>query len=327
MFNLSLTACSFSLRKINKRGVDSVINLNDPIKYIDKESGEICKTETLSIFDSFFKSFSLSFNDEKRKKTFSCFYKNDFYGETKNYIYTYVLIKSGIYGSSSEIISLDTKKLVYKKKANDVEEKPFYLFVVFPKDSPSVKVQKGIFIFQNVGQYGIKTITTDYMKNYFSNKFDISLTCKTVAPNIFIEKILKRENITKLYLTKNHKSNDTADNLFPGYGVETKVLAKLNFSMPIWQKILDNIKYFVAGKYNLFEFVDSDKYDGVKLSVDIGGSERMINLRNINNLSIIEKIPDEIKGVDGHPKKDELIAHLQKVTDEYLEEMVLSITK
>ena len=52
--------------------------------------------------------------------------------------------------SSSDIIDGNTQKVKYKKKSSDIDTRPFYLMVVFPKDSERVVVQKGLFIFQNV---------------------------------------------------------------------------------------------------------------------------------------------------------------------------------
>ena len=53
---------------------------------------------------------------------------------------------------------------------------------------------------------------------------------------------------------------------------------------------------------------------------------RTIDLHNINNLSIIEPIPDEIRMFDGHPDLKALIEHFKDVATEYLEEMVLRIS-
>ena len=76
-------------------------------------------------------------------------------------------------------------------------------------------------------------------------------------------------------------------------------------------------------KYILFI---KQTYENLKLIVDIGGRTRTINLHNLENLSIIESIPDEIKMADGHPNLELLIDHFKKVATEYLEEMVLHIS-
>ena len=48
-------------------------------------------------------------------------------------------------------------------------------------------------------------------------------------------------------------------------------------------------------------------------------------MNNIENLSLIEGIPDSIQGIDGHPKKGLLLEYFGKVAAEYLQEMVLQI--
>ena len=80
-----------------------------------------------------------------------------------------------------------------------------------------------------------------------------------------------------------------------------------------------------VSKYNIFEF-EQQEYENLKLIIDIGGRTRTINLHNLENLSIIEGIPDEIKMADGHPNLELLIDHFRKVATEYLEEMVLHIS-
>lgn len=323
MSSLSLTACSFHIKEFNSRSKEKVLNLNDVIEYTSDDGGTH-KESIYDLFKTFFNYYSESISDDNRSKTFNCTFKNEYLGENGNYTYLYVLIKSGNYGSSSEIKNIETKEITYKKMANESEEKPFYLFIVIPKDSSNVKVQKGIFIFQNVGPYGVKTITTEYMKSFFSDKYKVTLKCKTIAPKLFLEKFIKKENLLKIILTKNHKSSDSADNIKNGYGVETRTLANLSFTESLWQNLINKIKYFTSGKYNLFEF-ENQVYDGLKVLAIIGDRPRTVDLHNIENLSIIEGIPDEIKGFDGHPQKNELIIYLMRVADEYLKEMVLSI--
>lgn len=115
----------------------------------------------------FFRKYADAIDDTDKKKTFHCSYKNTNKGETETYNYIYTLIKSGSYGSSSEVVDNNTKKIVHKLEPNQTVEKPFFLYVIIPKDSKNVQVQKGMFFFQNVGQYGIKTITTEYMREFF----------------------------------------------------------------------------------------------------------------------------------------------------------------
>ena len=75
----------------------------------------------------------------------------------------------------------------------------------------------------------------------------------------------------------------------------------------------------------MFEF-ENNSYDTLKVVVDIGGRNRTIDLHNLDNLSIIEAVPDEIRQADGHPDKEMLIEYFKQVASEYLEEMVLRIS-
>lgn len=155
MVNLSLTACSFHFNCKNKQ--QAICNLNENIKG---------KT-FIELFKEFFNKYNRVIVDHVIQKTFSCDQNSITVGETEEYQYIYALIRSGIYGNSSDIMDIANNKVNYKKKANESEVLPFYLFVAIPKDSKSVHVQKGIFLFQNVGIYGVKTITTQYMRDFF----------------------------------------------------------------------------------------------------------------------------------------------------------------
>ena len=236
-----------------------------------------------------------------------------------------VKIFSGIYGSSSEIVDGNTETVQYNKKPSDIDIRPFCLMVIFPKDKEDLIVQKGMFIFQNVGQFGVKTVTTGLMHKFFSEKFRYTLKCSTIAPELFIKKVVQKDNVKKLTMIKNIKSNDLADNINPGYGVEIREIGKLSFKEPVWEKIKSSIRYVASGKYNLFEF-ENKEYDNLKLVVDIGGKNRTINLHNMENLSIIEAIPDTIRNEDGNANFTLLVEHFKTVADEYLNEMVLRIS-
>jgi hypothetical protein len=323
MFNLSLTACSFWIKKLNSQKLSKIYNLNDTIE-VDKDGEKHEFSNVRELFKSFFHNHVVAVNDDDNKKTFSCEFKSEYQGETKDYHFMYTVINSGTYGSASEITDIETRQINYKRKPNEADERPFHLFIVIPKDSEDVTVQKGMFLFQNLGGFGVKTITTQYMSAYFSKEYNITLKCSTIAPDLFVKKVIKRENIKKLIMVKNHTSNDTTDNIRVGYGVETRQIANLTFNDTMWEKIMSKIRYCAKGKSNLFEF-ESKEYDSLKVNVKIGERERTIDLHNLENLSIIEGIPDEIKMADGHPNKEKLIKHFEKVADEYLIEMVLQI--
>lgn len=116
-----------------------------------------------------------------------------------------------------------------------------------------------------------------------------------------------------------------SDNKFQGYGKETRILANLSLDDFSWRGLYYKIKFFSDKKSNLFEF-DEINYEELKLDVQIGENHRIINLNNLENLSIIENIPSEIRMADGLPNKDKLIEHFISVTNDYLGEMVLELS-
>lgn len=324
MFNLSLTACSFIIKKNNTRNVDKIFSLNSSIRGFHEEE-EFCFNDAIELFADFFGSYAEIVTDVGKQQTFSCECDLSFRDETEGFRLLYAKVFSGIYGSSSDIIDANTKKVKFSKSSTDIDTRPFYVFVIVPKDSEEVTVQKGMLIFQNVGQFGIKTITTDYMQAHFSGNWGITLKCRTIAPDLFIKKVIRRDNIKKLVMVKNMKSTDRSDNIGIGYGKEVREIADLNFSEALWDKMFDKIRWVAGSRYNLFEF-ENKEYNTLKVVVDIGGRNRKIDLHNLDNLSIIEAIPDEIRMADGHPNRDMLIEYFKQVAAEYLKEMVLQIS-
>ena len=78
------------------------------------------------------------------------------------------------------------------------------------------------------------------------------------------------------------------------------------------------ISGYFNGTNRVYEFENID-YSGVKFITSIYGRTRTIN---INNLSIIEGIPDEVTNSFRDIDDQKLKEHFIKVTKEYLEHMV-----
>lgn len=220
--------------------------------------------------------------------------------ETEDYRLLYIKIDSGVYGNSSDIYDGTTKRLKLKLGPDDISSRPFYVFIAIPKDSDKVIVQKGMFIFQNVGIYGIKIVTTDLMRRFFSSNYGITLNCRTISPELFIKRVMVPDNIRKITMISNMKSSDPADRYFLGYRKEVRTICNFSFPAGKWGRIMEKIRHTANNKHALFEFEEKE-YDGVKLEVDIGGRTRTIDVHSIEYLSIIETLPAKIWQADGHP--------------------------
>ncbi len=320
---LSFTACSFLLKKKHSRG--NYLFFKDTIGVGEKDSYRELTID--DIFEEFFLEYQEPINDSIEKKTFHCEFDKKNKGETEHYTYVYAVVKSGSYGSSGEIIDNETGEKVFEKKASQTEEKPFYVFVVVPKngEGDSVNIQKGMLFFQNVGQYGVKMLTTDYMKEFFSHQYKITLECKTIAPSLFVDRMINKESLHRIVMTKNRQSIDDADNLSFGYGYETKTIGKFIFQQEGWGYLKEKMTDFVEGKTASFELSEEEKYSELKVVLKTGRYLRTINMANLDNLSVIEQLPDTIQMADGHANKDKLLSRFKMVANDYLSQMVLQV--
>ena len=324
MSKISLTACSFYFRRSYSKTNLNVYNLNSTIETIDYNKAHVEFQSIKQVFESFFEKYRTSVNNEEKQKTFRCNYDPCCCGELEGFRYFYVTIQSGNYGSASEIRDKDTNQIKYIKNPQDADEHSFVLFFVIPKDNAKVVAQKGMLFFQNLGPFGIKTITTNYMREFFRDTFNMSLICATISPELFINKLMDQYKLSKVQLVKNHKSSDSIDNLFLGYGVETRELSNLSFKRKKLHIIKNNILNFVKGKTNMFEF-EGQHYDNAKFIVKVGDSQRTINLHNLDNLSIIEEIPSSVIKEDGNPDITKLIEYFKSTANEYLKDLVTQV--
>lgn len=321
--NLSLTACSFHLKKFNKKSKEYIYPLNKEIEKKDSD-GTVVKRyqDVIEVFKDFFNEYSDYKEDMEEKRLFSCNFIEEDYGETSTYRYITATISSGTYGVASNIIDKETKAIVHNRTNNQADEKKFYMMIVVPKDNDKVRVEKGLILFQNIGQYGVKTVTTRYINEYLKTKFGISFYSGNISPDIFVKSLFDRKMIAQMILKKNYKSNDNADKIYKGYGEEVRVLSKLILDAPL----KDKMKTFAKGKVNVFEFEDIN-YDQLKLRVESGGRFRTIDLHNIENLSIIEGIPNEILEIDGQVNKIKLVEYFKTILIEYIDSMVFQINE
>ena len=312
MNNLSLTACSIWIREknINKNNAIKIINLNKKITGKKKEYNDF-----FEVLKEFCKRYSRNFvlNDYEQKM-FKIETENINVEENEKFRYTYIDINSGGYGIEANIVNTKTNKVLYTRKKEHAETMHFKVFFAVPKGDDTCK---GIIIFQNIGQYGIKTITTDYLRKYINDKLNLYTTTGNICPQVFVKKLLDNDGLMKIIYTRNNVSNDKADTDSMGYGKEERIIAGFS-NIKKWK---EKISSYLNGTNRVYEFEDID-YSGVKFVTSIYGRTRTININNIKNLSIIEGITDEVTNSFGDIDDEKLKNHFIKVTEEYLEHMV-----
>lgn len=293
-----------------KNNTVNIVNLNKKIKGEKKEYDDF-----FELLKDFCQKYSRKFvlNDSEQKM-FKVETENINIEENEKFRYIYIDINSGGYGIEANIVNTKTNKILYTRKKEHAETIHFRVFFAVPKDDDTCK---GIIIFQNIGQYGIKTITTDYLKKFINEELNLYTTTGNICPQVFVKKLLDNDGLMKIIYTRNNVSNDKADTETMGYGKEERIIAGFS-NVKKWREMISG--YF-NGTNRVYEFEDID-YSGVKFVTSIYGRTRTININNINNLSIIEGIPDEVTNSFGDIDDQKLKEHFIKVTKEYLEHMV-----
>jgi hypothetical protein len=238
-------------------------------------------------------------------------------GSDEKFNHLLMEIESGRYGYKSNITDKETQKVAYQQKETDAPLMKFYLTILVPKIIENAKVFKGFMFFQNYGQYGVKTETIRGMKKYFSEIFNSILWVGNISPEIFVETMLKAESIKKIYFVRNNISCDAVDNVRFTYGKEQRVLEK----MKLTEEFISKLRGYLSGSNRIFEFESKD-YNDVKLCVDMGGRDRIIGLNNIENVSIIESLPDDLKNVDGDIITERLVSIVCVQAKEYLKRVI-----
>lgn len=230
-------------------------------------------------------------------------------------VFSYVLYLIAKY--ASKLVNRKTKSTVHKKSRDEADVKPFYVVVVIPKDTEISKAQRGLILFQEIGIYGVKTVTTKAMQEFFSKKLGLTFRTQNLAPDFYLKKLFESGMIQKIKLARNVQSNDTTDKLYgAGYGREERTLVPIKITNQMKAKL----RHVSEAKYNYFTF-DNHDYPETKMVVKIGDRLRTIDLHGLDELSVEEALPDELLLPDGTIDFPNFETHMLEVAEEYIEHL------
>lgn len=317
---LSLRAYSFCFRKWRGRDPEQVLPLNSETVFDRVQDGEERIYKYSSAFDLIrdFISANIDLDDkEDSQQLFSCTFDAVNQGEMDSYRYLIFTVYAGYYGYASELVNRKTKSTVHKKSRDEADVKPFYVVIVIPKDTEISSAQRGLIFFQEIGIYGIKTVTTKAMQEFFSQKLGLTFKTQNLAPDFYLKKLFETGIIQKIKLARNIQSADTADKLYgEGYGREERALIPVKITTQLKAKL----KHVSEAKYNFFTFENHD-YPEVKMVVKIGDRLRTIDLHGLDELSVEEALPDELLLSDGTIDFPSFQTHVLGVANEYIEHL------
>ena len=316
MISSGLLVCSFYLKKKFSRGNDDVINLNNQIFGDENQEYD----DIVVLFNAFLSEANETKDDERSMRLFSVLPESIKNYDCKTYRAISFAVRSGSYGLESEITDRKTGKVKYKRTQDDADNKQFYCLIYIPKDTDEVQVQKGIMLFQTLSTYGIKTITTQQMKDFFSEK-NMTLETRSVSVRMFMEKIIENGSLTKVTLVKNSVSPDLSDSMFISTGREEKSYIKPKLHQKWVAKFLD----FLDGKNqdDIFE-INDEKYQDIRITFSLSGKSRTVRANDIDRLSVVEEIPDSIFN-NGKYSKEHLTTHMISVAEAYKDKMVFRL--
>ena len=312
-----MLVCSFYIKKRFARD-DEYFPLNHPFP-IRQENGEIEFDSVFSIIHAFCTQNGAILDDVKRQKLFSIldgsFYEND---ETTYHCCSFI-VKSGNYGVEGDLTNRHTQQVTYRRSEDDADVKGFRVVVYVPKDIGEVIVKKGILVFQSIATYGVKTITTDYLKAFFA-EYGFTLETRSVSVRAFIEKLIEQGKLSKITLINNKVSPNVTDNMLISTGREEKSYIKPKLK-PEWiQRIL--LFFQRADETGIYEIPAEEGFDDISIQFKLGDKLRTVRLKYLEKLSIVEDIPNEIVQRDD---PEAISCYMIQTADAYKEKMVFEI--
>lgn len=317
---LSLRAYSFHFKKWRGRDPEQILPLNSELVFKRLQDGEeqIYKySSALDLIRDFIGANTDVDDKEDSQQLFNCAFDNANQGETDSYRYLIFTVYAGYYGYASELVNRKTKNTVHKKSRDEADVKPFYVVIVIPKDTEISEAQRGLIFFQEIGIYGVKTVTTREMQAFFSRKLGLTFRTQNLAPDFYLKKLFESGIIQKIRLARNIQSADAADRLYgEGYGHEERTLIPVKITSQLKTKL----KHVSASKYNFFTF-DNYDYPEVKMVVKIGDRLRTINLHALDELSVEEALPDDLLLPDGTIDFQNFQIHMHDVAKEYIQHL------
>lgn len=315
MTNCGMLVCSFSFKERFKKSEDVLYPLNHP-HTVEQEDYTLTIDNAVEMFQLFCDAHTELTDDEKKKKVFSV--KDDSFHviDTETYSALYFTIKSGSYGVEADITNINTNTVTHHRSIDESDVKEFLCVAYIPKDVGDLQIRKGIFVFQSIGAYGVKTITTEKMRSFFAD-MKLTLETRSVSVSAFLEKLIEQGNLHKLTLIRNRLSPNRADNMLISTGREEETYINPKFQ-DTWLKKMFAM-FQKADETGIIEIPEGEDFDDISIQFKMGESTRTVRLRNLERVSIVEDIPDHI--ISKNSKKH-IIEYMVATADAYKDRMV-----
>lgn len=308
---------SFRFKKKNSRK-------NVFIPFFSNFSGykEDCKylcDNVISVIKEFYNSKLKPEQIEYHKKYFGV--KNDSFNveERDNRIYVSFTVICGGYGIKADITDINTDKILFNKKANNADVKDFRIMFAFEKNQEGFIITKGVVLFQVIGQYGVKSLTTSRFKEFLSKEFNVTPFFYTLSTRQVFEKLVEKGNFKKINLIKNHVSPKFSNMLGINCGKEVRTVALTGIKEG--KGFVDKLFGFATSGKEVYE-IDDDEYNDISLTVDVGGRTKTTSIKKLNSFYIVDELPKTVMNADGEIIVSEMNNAMIERANNYLDNIV-----
>ncbi len=273
----------------------------------------------IKVIEEFYKSKELPEQIDYHKKYFGTKKDSFIIEEDENRVYISFTIICGAYGIKSDITDINTNKILFERKINNADVKDFRVMFAFEKETEGFNIYKGVILFQVIGQYGIKTLTTNKFREFLSNEFNIIPSFYTISTREAFEKLVENGSFKKIHLIKNEVNPEFSNMLGINGGKEVKTiaLAGIKEKKGFINKILD----LATSKKEVYEI--DDEYDDISLTIDMGGRTKTTSIKDIRSLYIVEQLPDDVMNTDG----EIIISRINRLMIEHANDYLDSIVE
>lgn len=308
-----------SVYSLNVKNDQKDTNIND---LVDGKS-------FIDLVNDYYSANGQNFDDDPQYETvfkFEDVKKQTIKDEYGREVYSYILgtVKTGEYGTESELVEKTTGVTSYNKKETEADVIPFSFMMAIPSGEYSM----GIAIFQSEGKNGMKSAFERRMRRYIKKvNSKIKFGFGTIAPKYYVEKIIRDGFLKQIRVLKYDKDDEITNALNINNGVELKEERIFHDPSPFFQKSenLKKLRECLEGKarFDTLVTIPDFEYDSLKFVIKNGEREKTINMTNIDSIVVTIDITNEIGIEAGHPKLANVKPLMIQTAYDYLKQMKL----
>lgn len=225
-------------------------------------------------------------------------------------------VKTGEYGTESEIVDSETGIVNYTRSQNEADVMPFGCCIMVPSGEHT----KGVFVFQSIGRYGIVTVMKKYIDGYLKHvNSNLRFVMEPVMPRQCASRMFEQGILKSVRFIRYQIPEDDAER----YGLDRnvkEVVEERVIRRPagFLRNKTTEIQEFFNRERNIDEIVRIEDFrvDDLKFEFQNGKRIKTISLKNIDNVIISEDITEEVVLDNGHPNFESL-CHSMRETGEY----------